>query len=220
MAIELIYCADGNRRFAEIAINAGFLYGAQMPRHVYFQPFFCDQDWKKPDRKKYMAALAKHRPYLASVLDWERDDQYGDVMKWAEEAAMYVSEVMVIPKVCGTIDRIPEVIGGKRVRIGYSVPTKYGGSFVPLWEFGRRPIHLLGGSPNKQFELTYYLNVVSVDGNYTQMMASRYNEFWMDGSWHELNQNGIHYEKDAIYEAFSRSCQNVMEAWQRLQPCI
>ena len=32
--IKLIYCAGGNKQFAETAIEAGFLYGAQLPDTV------------------------------------------------------------------------------------------------------------------------------------------------------------------------------------------
>ena len=49
------------------------------------------------------------------------------------------------PYAFGGIARVPEQIGGKAVRLGYSVPTKFGGTEVPLWEFGQRPVHLLGG---------------------------------------------------------------------------
>ena len=76
--MELIYCAAGNRRFAEIATSHGFRYGAQLPGTVYTDVaplYFADQDWKEPNRDKYMSALAQHRPHMATVLDWEREEQ-------------------------------------------------------------------------------------------------------------------------------------------------
>jgi hypothetical protein len=163
--MELIYCADGNRRFAQIAIDHGYLYGAQLPKTVYFPPFFADQCWKKPNRAAYMAALAQHRPHMASVLDLERADQLDEVLSWAEEAAQYVQCVMLIPKVFGIIPRLPRRIGGADVRLGYSVPTKFGGTELPVWEFAGWPVHLLGGSPNAQMELAHYMAVESADGN-------------------------------------------------------
>jgi hypothetical protein len=45
------------------------------------------------------------------------------------------------------------------------VPTKYGGTDLFLSEFDGWPVHLLGGSPNRQLNLAYYLEVVSADGN-------------------------------------------------------
>lgn len=213
MATELIYCADGNKRFAEIAIRHGFLYGSQMPHTVYFPPYFCDQNWKKPNRQKYMAALDRHRPRIATVLDWELEEQFDEVIGWAEEAAQYVDELVVIPKVTGCVYMIPSAIGGKSVRLGYSIPTKFGGTSVPAWEFGDRPVHLLGGSPRKQIEMSYYLNVVSADGNYAQMMACRYAEFWEKGRWHNLLERIEGDGKDAMYGAFEISCKNIMAAW-------
>ena len=56
--MELIYCGGGNAKFAQIAIDAGFLYGAQLPSTVYHPLHFADQNWKRPDREKYMKAVA------------------------------------------------------------------------------------------------------------------------------------------------------------------
>lgn len=39
---------------------------------------------------------------------------------------------------------------------------------MPAWEFGRRPVHLLGGSPHAQMEMRHYMNVVSADGIHKQ----------------------------------------------------
>jgi hypothetical protein len=175
-----------------------------------------------------MAALAEHRPHQATVLDLEREEQFNEVMDWAEEAAQYVERVVIIPKVFDIIPRIPERVGGADVVLGYSVPTRYAGTEVPVWEFGRRPVHLLGGSPRAQMQLMHYLNVVSADGNYAQKMATRYCQFWMPGTaryaknrwWPTLREAaGGQLWGDgsdtagAPYEAFRRSCENIMIAW-------
>jgi len=218
----LIYCADGNARFAEIAINAGFKYGAQLPpRGLHFPPYFADQDWKNPNRERYMAELAKHHPVIASVLDWERAEQLPEVLAWAEEAAQFVQIVMVVPKVIGGIHKIPHRIGGKPIRLGYSVPTKFGGSPVPYSEFYGWPVHLLGGSPIRQRKLSKYLNVVSLDGNTAQKMAVKYNKFFEPGTavyacdrfWPSLKEAGCFTATDAPYEAFGRSCLNIAAMW-------
>lgn len=222
--IQLFYCADGNPRFAQIAIDAGWYYGAQLPNKVGFKPLFVDQNWKKPDREKYMQALALHKPYMATVLDWEQVGQFDEVMKWAEEAAQYVSVVVIIPKVTGEVWRVPDTVGGKPVRLGYSVPTSHGKTDVPLHEFGRRPVHLLGGSPQKQLELASVLNVVSADGNYAQLMALTA-QFWtprlgVNGRvkhWPYLEEMDGYRHDDAPYEAFRRSCNNIRSAWHGLE---
>lgn len=222
MAPALIYCADGNPAFARVAVESGWLYGARLPATVYQRVYFADQDWRRPDRGKYMAALAEHRPDVATVLDWERAEQEGEVMAWAEEASRHVRAVVVIPKVPGTVPLIPERVGGAEVVLGYSVPTSYGGSPVPLWEFGRRPVHLLGGSPQRQIELAAYLNVVSADGNMAHQQAHRC-RFWSPtraykGRWVQLRDAGDERAEGANLEAFRRSCVAIRAAWQRRTP--
>lgn len=220
----LIYCADGNKRFAEIAIDAGFRYGARLPpRGCHFPVYFADQDWKRPDRERYMAELEKHRPAMATVLDWEREEQLPEVLAWAEDAAQYVDQVLIIPKVIGGIQRLSRVVGGAEVILAYSVPTRFGGTFVPAWEFAGWPVHLLGGSPHRQMGLMYYLNVVSVDGNMMNKMATKRCQVWVAGTaryardryWPTLiEMDGKRWGQDAPYEAFRRSCQNIMRAWR------
>ncbi|MFP4345628.1 MAG: DUF6610 family protein [Anaerolineales bacterium] len=235
MTPPLVYCAAGNRRFAQIAVDAGWLYGAQLPGTVYTNEvaplWFADQDWSDPRREAYMAALAEHRPQQATVLDLERAEQFAEVLGWAEEAAQYVERVVIIPKVFGIIPRIPGRVAGVDVVLGYSVPTRYAGTEVPVWEFERRPVHLLGGSPHAQLRLRHYLNVVSADGNYIQEMATRRCAFWMPGDAARYAKNrfgptlreadGERWgnggdDADAHLEAFRRSCENVMAAWRRL----
>lgn len=223
--IDLIYCANGNPEFAKIAVDAGFLYGAQLPGHVSQPLYFADQNWKNPDREIYMGELAKHWPVMASVLDFERPEQLPDVLAWAEDAAQFVDVVMIIPKCIGGIAKLPRVIGGKPVRLGYSVPTKHGGTAVPFSEFIGWPIHLLGGSPQAQMRLTRYLNVVSIDGNMHLKMANQFNAFFdhakttRRGYWPTLvDYDGQKWgdggkSANAPYEAFRRSCSNIMAFW-------
>lgn len=215
--VELIYCAAGNRRFAQIAIDAGFLYGAQLPATIYFPPHFADQNWKRPNRAAYMAALAQHRPHMASVLDLEYDDQLPEVLSWAEEAAQWVSVVVLIPKAFGIVPRLPRRIGGADVRLGYSVPTSHGATELPVWEFHGWPVHLLGGSPQAQLRLAHYLDVHSTDGNYAGLMARCYGEFFNGADWIKLSAVGHHERKDAMYDAFRRSCENIVRAWGNLR---
>lgn len=186
---EFIFCAGGNGKYAQTSINYGWTYGAQMPSTVYYPPQFIDQNWKSPKRDVYMQRLAQYKPRMATVLDLEHESQFNEVMSWALEASQHVTEsIIIIPKAMGIIDRIPETINGKQVVLGYSVPTTHGGTYVPLWEFGNRPVHLLGGSPSKQFELTRYLNVVSIDNNYTASIARKFIKFYAQGTHHYLRE--------------------------------
>lgn len=198
-----------------------------MPKTIYFPPYFIDQDWRKPNRAAYIEAARKHRPYMATVLDWERDEQLPEVLAWAEEIAPFVTQVVIIPKVIGGVPRIPHRVGGKEVILGYSTPTKFSGTSVPVWEFGRRPVHLLGGSPRAQFNAAHYMNVVSADGNYAQKMATKYwqyfvaeRSYWSANRYWPTLAEGNDGQRmditDGHYEAFRRSCDNIMAAWQQL----
>jgi hypothetical protein len=227
MSPELIYCADGNARFAQIAIDSGFTYGAQPLRTIYFPIEFADLHPSAiPPRAAYIAALAKHRPRLATVADWLAREQLPEVLEWTEEAAAHVETVIIIPKVFGGIAKLPRTIGNKPIRLGYSVPTRHGGTSVPVWEFSGWPVHLLGGSPHKQIMLSQYLNVASVDGNMCHKMATRFCAFYdpkkmtKRGYWPTLEEadgkkwgDGTN-KANAPYEAFRRSCESIMEMWR------
>lgn len=108
----------------------------------------------------------------------------------------------------------------------YLVPTKYGGSSVPLWEFAGWPVHLLGGSPQRQMHVWRHLacvaHIVSADGNYAAKMAVRWGQFWAPGYakdryWPRLSEaDGGRWAKDVPYEAFRRSCEAIMAEWKRV----
>ncbi len=222
--MQIIYCAGGNKRFAEIAMAAGFRYGSRAPGYtIYAPPFFLDQDWKQPDKAAYMAALAEYRPEMATVLDLERPEQLGDVLTWAEEAMQHTRRVLIIPKYSGAIDNLPRRIGHADVVLAFSVPTRYGGTEVPIWEFAGWPIHLLGGSPQAQMHYAAHLNaiaeVVSADGNMANLQA-HHCRFWSaetntKGHWWQLSDVGdVARGDDANIRAFRRSCENIYAAWQ------
>jgi len=212
----LIYCAGNNPAFDTIAHAAGFKLGVQLPNNKPStgDVFFIDQNWKAPVKDAYMQSLKQHQPVMATVLDLERTEQLDEVLSWAEEAAQHVHHVVIIPKAFGIISQLPKNIGGSQVVLGYSVPTRYGGTSVPTWEFTGWPVHLLGGNPKKQYVLSKYLNVISVDGNYANMCATKFCK-WFDGrKWHKLkNDNGDLWGKDAPYECFRRSCEGIISMW-------
>lgn len=219
--MDLIYCADGNKRFADIAIRYGFRYGAQLPNTVYYKPYFADQDWRDPNFDSYMSALKEHAPTVATVLDWEPHVDLAEVLRWAEAVARIVDVIVIIPKVMGGISQLPRVINGKGVRLGYSVPTRFAGTQVPIWEFMGWPIHLLGGSPTKQYELHRYLDIASADGNYL-LKASMNNRFFNPGGhsygknrfWPQLQESVYRgLQEDTPYFAFELSCINIKSMW-------
>lgn len=167
-----------------------------------------------------MLALQKHRPALATVLDWQHEKQLGEVLDWALEASKWAETVILIPKVAGKVHWIPDKIAGKTIRLGYSVPTRYAGTPCQLVEFGNRPVHLLGGSPSAQLRLSRQLNVLSADSNYQQKMATRFCQYYApknmyakNKNWPTIYESDGGWSHDAPYEAFRRSLHNIKKAW-------
>ncbi len=171
-----------------------------------------------------MTALAKHRPAVATVLDWEHEEQLPEVLGWAEEAAQNVSEaVVLIPKVPGGVHLLPRQINSRRVVLGYSVPTSYGASPLGLWEFAGWPVHLLGGQPHKQMLCYSYLRgiaeVVSADGNAACQQCHK-GRFWsarkspvVRSHWWQLREAGDERTQDVNLECLRRSLVGIREAW-------
>lgn len=221
---DLYFCAGGTRRFAGIAIDAGFIYGARLPVKVYYPIRFSDQEYRRPERMAaYVESVKEHRPDLATVLDYDHTTDLETVLGWAEAIAPYVGEIIVIPKIPGTIAQIPARIAGRPIRLGYSVPTSNGATDCTIQEFGARPVHLLGGSPERQLGLAARLNVLSMDTNYHQKQAMRA-QVWhanpwkgkaKNKRWPTLRELGLYADHDAPYIAFQMSCANIMSAWKK-----
>ncbi|MDE2102923.1 MAG: hypothetical protein KGL39_37110 [Patescibacteria group bacterium] len=215
---KLIYCMGGNPEFRQIAEECGWLNGARLPDTVYGGPlYFADQNYHNPDRGSYMKALSVHRPEMATVLDWQDLEDWKEVYDWAEEASQFVKTIVIIPKVSGVLGQIPRKINDADVVLGYSVPTSYGASPIPLWEFREWPVHLLGGSPQKQLDIANYLNVVSADGSMAQQQAFRC-RFWSKksgpkGHWVQLSESGDKRISGAHAEAFRKSLMEIKKAW-------
>lgn len=214
--VKIIYSGGGNRLAAKITESIGILQGAQLPDVIYSKSlYFADQDWKNPNKELYLESLKEHKPAMATVLDLEKPDQLEEVLDWASDVSQYCNDIIVIPKFRGSINLIPEIINGKRVVLGYSVPTKFGGTKVPFGEFGNRPVHLLGGQPHVQIMLLDKLNVVSLDNNYIMLKGLTYNCYWThleSRTWVQLKDAGIDLDKNSNYLAFTISWMNFMEA--------
>lgn len=88
-------------------------------------------------------------------------------------------------------------------------------------EFGVRPVHLLGGSPQKQLALAKILNVKSVDINYHQKQAVQRCQYYTNTPrsyaknrhWPTLRESDGGWSDDAYIEAFRRSLHNIKQAW-------
>lgn len=212
---RLIYCGRSNKTLDPLALVAGWEYGLRLPFTAHYPPVFADQNWKKPDRQRYVRAVAKYRPEIATVLDWEYPEQEEEVFSWAWEIVPYVSTVVIIPKVPNVISRIPKQLNGKEVRLGYSVPTKHGSTPIKVSEFKDRPVHLLGGHPHIQIMLARRMNVVSADCNYHSLKANKHCEVWTcEGTrrWIPVSRFGV-AGNNSNKIAFLLSCITIKRAW-------
>lgn len=158
---------------------------------------FIDNNYHKYDHERHKAVLARHRPKYATVRDIMSRQQCRDagveyydfdqIMTWAEELSEYAEHIIVIPKI-DVIDNIP-----KDYVLGYSVPTKYGGTQMPTSLFAGRPIHLLGGSWDSQLRYLTALrdDVVSIDFNHLHYVARFGIAVAPDGSKIDLQAHGF-----------------------------
>lgn len=226
--MQFIFCLAGNQRFMTIARACGWDAGARLPGTLYacHAPLaFADQDWtayqralkRSPEaaiakRAAYMRAVAAARPQMASVLDWEYADQLSEVLDWAAEIAPHVSRVMLIPKVVGQVDRLPDTIGGVPVVLGYSIPTSHGGTRCQLGAFRGRRVHLLGGSPRQQWQAAQLLagkaDLVSADGNMCHKAAG-HGTYWTGRQWRNDGARTVPTD-----EALRRSLINIRAMWR------
>lgn len=222
--IELMVCVQ-DPKFAKSVLDSNLTLGARLPdgirSDINHKIEFADQNWKKPNKQKYIQSIAKIKPRIATVLDLERPEQFDEVMDWAETIAQHVLEtIVIIPKYNDAIPNIPKSIAGKEVRLGYSVKTSYGQTDVPIEEFNKSSfgIHLLGGSPHKQIYHAQIMNVVSIDCNsmiYSGLKGKILSPLLHGTKWVD-HKNYFNIEKamnNAPYICFDESCKNMIKLW-------
>lgn len=210
--VDLITCAQqaGTPGTCCIASGNGILYGCNSS-YAYCKNskkegdhkiVFVDNPFKDYNHKKHIAYLKElytkgHHPKYVTVRDImtkeqckEADIKYfslEQILEWADEIQQYAENVIIIPKY-DCFDKLDE-----KYILGYSVPTAYGGTELPLEMFKGRKIHILGGSPNKQIAVLSELinEVVSIDGNYLRKLAMVGNCWFPDGT--TVNVNDINF---------------------------
>jgi hypothetical protein len=210
--MDIIYCAGGNQRLANIAIEEGFLYGA---RSDDIRKLRCngliDINWKKYDWTDFVTKVNIHRPKYAVIPDILNMEEIGRANRQGEEILAIGSIPILVPKINGAIHLLP-----KKFVIGISVPTKYAGFLPQVRELKGRTIHLLGGSPPQQREVCWYLTSLSIkigsaDIN-SHSLASDFGSYWNGKRWYDKDRDWI-----GKYEAFRRSCKGIIAMWKELE---
>lgn len=162
----------------------------------------------------HLAQIARYKPKYATVRDIMSRKQceragikyypFDQIMKWAEQLNQHADNVILIPK----IDCIKDIPA--EYMLGYSIPTSYGGSPLPISKYGGRRVHLLGGSPNKQIAYWRELadEVVSLDNNYIMKVAAFGRAWFPDGTTRSLQDVGIGVVTNPLYIALAISLGN------------
>ncbi len=209
--MDVIYCAGGNIRLANIAIEEGFLYGA---RSDDVRSLRCngliDVKWDNYNWQRHIELTATHRPKYAVAPDIMVMRQVPRALRLAERLAKYCHKVIVVPKIHGIIKYIPT-----EYVIGVSVPSSYSGFLPDIEELSGREVHLLGGTPRLQrmLWLCYHLKdiiVTSCDSN-SHSKASDFGCYWDGDRWCDKERLWI-----GKYGAFRKSCRGIISMWKKL----
>jgi hypothetical protein len=95
--------------------------------------------------------------------DIENLDHLERILDEARALLEFADDVILVPKDPRLAETLDEMIPSCFL-LGYSVPTRYGGTVLPLSAFQGR-VHLLGGRPDVQRTVARRVPVISIDCN-------------------------------------------------------
>lgn len=164
----VLKCINHSRKSIDIAIKYGWLPGAKYTNlrdiRTYKSVGLLDIDWKNYCFKTHLSAVQKFRPHYTVARDIVDSKDLESILEEANELQKFSTKIIIVPK----DTKLAPIINSKKIPenyiIGYSVPSKYGGTEIPPNEF-KRPVHLLGGRPDVQRRLGDLMPVVSLDCN-------------------------------------------------------
>lgn len=159
--------ATHSKRVQNLAVNQGWIPSARYTNLRDVKSFteigFIDIDFKNYSFAKHLEAVMAFKPHLTVARDVFDLKDLDEILIEAEMLNKYAEKVIIVPKDIRFKGQIDNLIPEKFL-LGYSVPTKYGGTSLDPSEF-RRPTHLLGGRPDVQRKLAEKINVYSFDCN-------------------------------------------------------
>lgn len=193
----------------EIAQQYGWLPGARYTNLRDLRGFerigLIDIDWKNYDFQKHLAAVRSVRPLITVAQDVVDLDNLPQILDEAAELQEWVKKVVLVPKDIRLAEHLTEAIPEQFI-LGFSVPTKYGSTEIPVRAFDRRPVHLLGGRPDVQFKLAKELNVYSLDTNRVTLDASFGDYF--------VGDRFVPHASGGYYECIAASLTNIEQLWK------
>ena len=179
-----------------------------------------DNDFRNPDLDRYVARFFEYEPKVGVIGDvYEGDDVDKYVATAREIQASYPdAELVIVPKCREVIDTIPNdlVLGYSR---GYADRLAHEFSEPADWR-GRR-IHILGGSPPKQWDVIEQLtrptltddppaDIVGLDWNGLHRGA-QFGEFWTADGWDDSGRDADHV---TVRKTVRHSLSRLKSFWQ------
>ncbi|HEV8414942.1 MAG TPA: DUF6610 family protein [Bryobacteraceae bacterium] len=156
-----------SRTVLSIAMQYGWRSGARYTnlrdvRHLASLGFL-DIDWRNYSFSRHFEAVQMLRPSMTVARDVTKRKDLDSILHEASLLAKHSEHVVVVPKDPILAPHLKKLIPPEYV-LGYSVPTRYGGTVIRPGAFKGR-VHLLGGRPDIQRNLAEVMNVISVDCN-------------------------------------------------------
>jgi hypothetical protein len=155
-------------KVTSIGVGLGWSPGARYTNLRDVKKFdrlgFLDIDWKNYDYRRHLQATKDTRPMITVARDVIDINDLHRILDEANELCLWADNVIVVPKDLKLQSFLPEVIPENFI-LGYSVPTSYGCTRLPLACFRSRRVHLLGGHPAKQRDIANNVTAISLDGN-------------------------------------------------------
>lgn len=169
---------------------------------------FLDIDWRHYDFSRHLEAAARTRPLMTVARDVEDRRELDGTLAQAQELARFCDCVVIVPK-DRSLGQVLDTEIPSEFLLGYSVPTRYGGTPICPSKF-RRPVHLLGGRPDVQRRVADLMPVVSLDCNRFTLDAA-FGDFF-DGERFRPHPAGG-YDR-----CLSDSIENINRLWGSYQP--
>jgi len=127
---------------------------------------FVDNNFKNPDRDRLETIVSLTETEFVVLPDIDNGESLEDIVSYGTYLAdEYDTTPIVVPK-----DDLDYSLIPSEWILGFSVPSGYGETNVPVENFTSHRVHLLGGSPRNQIKFANKLcdvgaEVYSVDGN-------------------------------------------------------
>lgn len=205
-----ILCKGSSRFACELSDEFNSIYGTRDAEIPYKQPFFVDIRWKEYDWLEYLMKIRAWKPVFAMVPDFTDISQRRSLYSKIDDLKQAgVLRIGVCPKFDGAIKYVP-----LSCVICVSIPSRYAGFLPKIEELKGRQIHLLGGSPGKQFKYIQEhptLRVISGDFN-SYIKAAEFGTFYNSetNNWKNIKKlksykEWSRYSLEQIYETLRKA---------------